>query len=280
MATTALRPLSIGELLDRSFFLYRKHFLLFVGIVALPNLALLALQLTGVAFNPTGTKFTGTALLWTIFTLLLALPVTATSHGATVLAVSKVHFDENTTVAQSLSGMRGRIVGVSLILFGLGIGIGIGFVLLIVPGVLLWLMWSLAIPVAVLEDTGLNDTASRSAALTKGNRGRIFLILLLFAVLFYIVYVVALMPLVVALGIHISRHGPRAGVPLWYSIGVPIATFFSTCLAGPLLTIGTSLIYYDQKVRKEGFDLQLMMANLDAAQPIASPAPDITPSIS
>ena len=44
-----LRPLSLGELLDRCFFLYRKNFLLFAGIVALPHLVLLAFQWTGVA---------------------------------------------------------------------------------------------------------------------------------------------------------------------------------------------------------------------------------------
>ena len=36
MATLDLRPLSLGELLDRTFFLYRRHFLLFVGIAAIP----------------------------------------------------------------------------------------------------------------------------------------------------------------------------------------------------------------------------------------------------
>jgi hypothetical protein len=29
-----LRPLTLGELLDRTFLLYRKHFVLFVGLVA------------------------------------------------------------------------------------------------------------------------------------------------------------------------------------------------------------------------------------------------------
>jgi len=36
MAALDLRPLSLGELLDRTFFLYRRHFLLFVGIAAIP----------------------------------------------------------------------------------------------------------------------------------------------------------------------------------------------------------------------------------------------------
>ncbi|MGH9811917.1 MAG: hypothetical protein ACRD4T_02160, partial [Candidatus Acidiferrales bacterium] len=36
-----LRPLSLGELLDRTFSLYRNHFWLFVGITAIPYLLLL-----------------------------------------------------------------------------------------------------------------------------------------------------------------------------------------------------------------------------------------------
>ena len=42
LMTASLRPMSLGELLDRTFFLYRKHFLLFVGIIAFPHLAVLA----------------------------------------------------------------------------------------------------------------------------------------------------------------------------------------------------------------------------------------------
>src|SRR5271169_5669056 len=36
METVELRPLSLGELLDRTFSLYRRHFWLFVGIMAIP----------------------------------------------------------------------------------------------------------------------------------------------------------------------------------------------------------------------------------------------------
>ena len=50
--TTALRPMTLGELLDRTFFLYRGHFLVFAGIVALPQLIVLALQLATLAFPP------------------------------------------------------------------------------------------------------------------------------------------------------------------------------------------------------------------------------------
>src|SRR6266851_6073031 len=46
MAALDLRPLSLGELLDRTFFLYRRHFLLFVGIAAIPYSFFFVLNLT------------------------------------------------------------------------------------------------------------------------------------------------------------------------------------------------------------------------------------------
>jgi hypothetical protein len=52
-----------------------------------------------------------------------------------------------------------------------------------------------------------------------------------------------------------------------------IGIFVSTTLVGALATIALSLIYYDQRVRKEGFDLQLMMSTLEAGAPTAAAAP-------
>jgi len=46
MAGLDLRPLTLGEILDRTFSLYRRHFLLFLGITAIPQLLILALNLT------------------------------------------------------------------------------------------------------------------------------------------------------------------------------------------------------------------------------------------
>ena len=42
---TVLRPLSTSELLDRTFYLYRNHFIVFLAIAAIPQLIVLALQL-------------------------------------------------------------------------------------------------------------------------------------------------------------------------------------------------------------------------------------------
>jgi len=266
--TTSLRPMSLGELLDRSFFLYRKHFALFVGIIALPNLVLLAFQLIGVAVNRGTTRaFTATGLVWLFATLVLYLGASAASQGATVVAVSKVHLGTDTSISEAFAGIKGRILYLALIMIGVGIGVSIGLVLLIVPGIILALMWALTIPVAVLEDKGLRDATARSAELTKGNRGRIFMVYFLFIVLMYIVILLWEVPIFAAIGIF-ARSGqrPLTVLPVWTQVALPVCTFLSQCLVGPLLTIALSLVYYDQRVRKEAFDLQLMMSTIDATQ--------------
>jgi len=207
-----LRPMSVGELLDRCFFLYRKHFLLFVGIAALPHAILLAVQL-----------------------------------GAVVLR------------SKMAAGL-----GAWSVLWSLAAAV-IGFILLIIPGIILSLMWALTIPVAVLEDKGLSDSVARSAELTKGNRGRIFVIYALFLILSYIVMALWEIPILVLIGVFTRGHNPSE-LPVWSQVAFPVGSFLTQSLVSPLLTIALSLVYYDQRVRKEGFDLELMMSTLDGTQ--------------
>ena len=48
MNSLELRPLSIGDILDRTFTLYRNHFLLFVALAGIPRLPALAFGLVGI----------------------------------------------------------------------------------------------------------------------------------------------------------------------------------------------------------------------------------------
>jgi hypothetical protein len=68
------------------------------------------------------------------------------------------------------------VIGVSLLL---GIAVVLGFVLLIVPGVILAVMWSVAVPVTIEERTGVFGAFARSRELTSGARWKIFGLFLL-----------------------------------------------------------------------------------------------------
>jgi len=270
--TTALRPLSTGELLDRTFSLYRSHFGLFVGIFALPHLMVLAFQCLGVAVQSPGTQLTNilTTMLWGLAALFLTIVVSAVSQAATVMAVSEVHLDRPASVMDSFSRVKSQIPGVIGLSLLVGLCVGVAFVALIVPGVLLALMWSLAVPVKVLENKGATDSMSRSSELTKGDRGRIFVIWILFIVMSFGVSLLLQWPIEIAAGVS-SRAAMQRTAPVW-QVASLAATFISECLVGPLATISFALIYYDERVRKEAFDLQLMMTTIDAAALPSSPA--------
>ena len=71
-------------------------------------------------------------------------------------------------------------------------------------------------------------------------------------------------------------HGPTPG---WLSELGDLAGFLRHVLVGPLVTIALTLVYYDLRVRKEGFDLQLMVAALGDAgsAPPAAPGSAVRP---
>ena len=94
--------------------------------------------------------------------------------------------------ATSFGGALGHGAAMILPLIGLaiivGIGVMIGFMLLIVPGVILAIMWTVAVPVLVEERPGVFASLSRSSELTKGSRWSIFLMFLAFVVFAMLIF--------------------------------------------------------------------------------------------
>jgi hypothetical protein len=271
---TALRPLSTGELLDRTFSLYRSHFVLFAGIYALPHLCVLAFQCLVFAFQTPG-AYLQNALVTGVFGMiaaLLSVVVTATSQAATVVAVSQVHLERPASVMDSFSKVKKQIAGVIGLSLRVGILVGLWSLLLIVPGILKAIEWSLAVPAKVLEDKSASEAMSRSSDLSRGNRGRIFVIWLLFIVLSIGVSMLLQWPIQIAAGTGRRPLAPLQGVAVVWQLASVVGTFISTCLVGPLATIAFSLVYYDERVRKEAFDLQLMMTTIDAPTLQGAPA--------
>lgn len=273
MTTPSLRPLSTGELLDRTFSLYRSRFLLFAGIVAVTHLALVLMQLVGLVLQPrpaTPLGFSGASLLWLALTVIVALAVAAASQGATVVAVSHVYLGRPITVAGALGRIRRQITSIAMTMIVVGLMAGLGFLLLIVPGIILSLMWALAVPVAVLEERTMMDAASRSSELTQGGRLRVLLVYGVFLLLTVLVTLLFSVPLMIATIVSQGTATPAAAsMPL--QVANILVGFVTQCLTTPLMTIGLSLLYYDQRVRKEAFDLELMMSTIDRQPDGAGP---------
>jgi hypothetical protein len=317
--TEPLRPMSTGQLLDHTFALYRKNFLLFVGIATVGPAAGVLFQLFTVGAN-VGSPFSNSSNvaasaaiarlgLLMVFGYLVLLAGMAISHAATVKAVAAVHLGRETTIVGAYRALRGRIWSLfgtgGLILLWMALWmvvaifaavivmiplslaiaaagrtgapgpaaaivtgiIGIVTVVLVFVGfIAVYVRYALAIQACVVEDLGPRASLRRSIQLSKGSRRRVVAIYLVFAILSLI------------LGFGLGALAGGAGSMLHNKIAAAVliylASFIAGSLTGPLATIGLSLLYYDERVRKEAFDLQLMMSSLDAPSlPGATPAP-------
>src|SRR5262249_42877182 len=142
--------------------------------------------------------------------------------------------------------------------------------LVVLVGIRWWIAWALAIPATVLEGGGLRSSLRRSKELTHGARGRIVLVVLIIGALAWVLASMVQLPLLLLPGFQALRNPENVG-PLTHAIQA-VGGFVSASLVGSLATIALTLIYYDQRVRKEGFDLQLLMATLEPGSPAAPQA--------
>ncbi len=258
-----LRPLTLGELLDRAFQLYRSRFGLFLAIAAIAYLPLFVTQ-TCLLWLPKASSLkaiTGAGIGFVLALVVQWLGVAA-AHAATIVVVSAAYLGRPMSLQEAYGRVSGMLFRVFFIMIGSGIGILIGTVLFIVPGIILFLMWALAIPVAVLEDAGLGDSLSRSRYLTTGHRLRVVAIYLLYFFLIFALEAAILGPVGLMVAI---KGGAAAHVHPGPAISVvsTILGYLIQCVVTPVLTICLSLMYYDERVRKEAFDIHLMMSALD-----------------
>jgi hypothetical protein len=225
---------------------------------------------------------------------------TALASGATVYAVSMVHLGKPATILDSYARIKPflrRILGLIISVFfiaawpflagyvlllavamgaatigksgGIGVTIfvivaGIAGIVGFVGGIFWWLRaycrYALSVAACALEQLPVRYSLVRSKFLTKGSLGRVFLIYLLTIVMGYVLTYVLQSPALFASKAVILTARSHVSVPalLW----IYIAEFLGGTLAGPIAAIAMALLYYDERIRKEAFDLQLMMQTI------------------
>ncbi|HVH85135.1 MAG TPA: hypothetical protein VM912_00305 [Terriglobales bacterium] len=261
----SLRPLSTGELLDQTFNLYRQNFLLFFGIAAVPQLVLfLVIVAAGVVLGLVAGRTGGVRVLPEIavvpgFAYLAgSMIATAVTQAATTFAVSALYLEQPVSLGRSFSLAKGRILAVIGVTILFGISVGIGFMLLVIPGILVLMWYSLAVPATVVEQIGVSRAFNRSSSLSKGSGWRILGVYILLLIL----------TIVLDIGIEYLvafALRPLKGIPAVHGFLSGGTSYLVGALVAPILTIALTLLYYDQRVRKEGFDLEHMMSVLQAA---------------
>lgn len=299
MTRPSLRPMGIGEVLDRSFQVLRSHFGVLVGTALAGMSPLLLLYLAmGVPYGTAAPGPDASPAMVLALVALFALMglATAVVWAALTHQVDRAAAGEAVTVGAGLRkgiGSLLRLVGAGImvylallgvmipaVLIGfagagiagalLGTGVAAGLVTAVafgVPGAIAIVVWSalafLIVPAVVLDGLGPIRALRRANQLAKGGRIRVFAT----AILAWLVVMLPAVGLPFMLGIGMAVWDPQAaGQMSTLQLYLYQALSFGvSALTTPFLAAAMVYTYYDRRVRREGYDVELASAAMQPA---------------
>lgn len=297
--SSALRPHTVLELLDRTFKIYRDSFPKFVAPVAAVTVPISLLTLgssyaltnnfasagtvarSTTQFNQLYSGAINSTFLLLGVVLILQFIQTVIVNSVLTYLASEHHLGRDVTIGQAFNATKSRFVsvGVGLILFGILIGalyFGLAFVLycfgLAIPP-LVWLavsMYAFLVPVLVLERTGITEGMNRGWALAKARFWPVFGFSVGVGVIYFLIAMgLSLTSLILVRGT-VSSASFSSGQIL-QTLLQTIVTIFLT----PILPIAFTVLYYDTRVRLEGLDIALSSVATPDPRPsdLVSPPP-------
>lgn len=289
MEAPQLRPLGVGDIVDRVFALYRSRPLLYLAAAAIPYLVFvlliagvtlaLAASFSGLAefanaialgATPNPAVFAsaiGTFFVFILFIVIAAVLILSLQTTALVYAMSARYLGRQVTLGETLrAGLRAapRVIGTGLLIF---IALVLMWTALIIAMVLYQQAWFVALValggvvasffllastlvapvVATIESVGPIGAIRRAFSLSKGNRWRILGLQLLLLVINGVISAVVSAVFVTTI---ISDPGLRAAAQ-------QVVNAVTTIAWAPVEWGTFAILYYDLRVRREAFDLQL-----------------------
>jgi hypothetical protein len=307
-----LRPLSTGEVLDRTFQLYRSRFALFAGLAMLPAGVSVITQTVRLLYSAhqsvqihTGANLLRVQMITVslaVVSMVISLVLYGITQAATTWAVSAVYLGEPATIKAAYEAAlqhwfryvlivlrqiwAGFWLPIILFVSGLGVGIAkrgavggtaIAGVLIFAAFVsLAYAIWayirvSLAVPAAVVESLLVNASIRRSKQLLVTRKVRVFLLVILLLALYFVILAIQTPLAVIAM----RARGSEALVT--HAISLAVA-FLTGTLVGPIGAIAVCLFYIDERVRREGFDIEWMMSRIAPAVAPTEPSAGLPPS--
>lgn len=269
-----LRPLEIGDVLDETFRMYRRHFLLFAGVsvvLAIPSAAISGLALGW--FSTAVSQVSGTPDLGSLGTVLGALAIAGAiglvvlpfNNGAIVYAASESALGRPVTPGGIVTGILRRYFGLLGYWLLFAISLGLSIALCVVPVVLwIWVFvgWSVVTPVMFVERVGLGAAMGRSWNLVQGRWWRTFVILLLMYIVWYVASIALSGFIQVTQVLLMLVMSPFLASAIAAASGQLVSA-----LVNPVMQIAIVLVYFDLRVRREALDLFSMAARLAAPAP-------------
>lgn len=231
----------IGKVISKSLQVYSENIVIYSLIAAAVGVPTLVLTVTQVAAAQERQAIIAIASFIVIM-FLSPLAVAINLHAAFQSMRGRP-----VSLGESIAGGLSRFLPLLGVMILFTLGATLGFLLLIVPGIILMVMWYVAVPACVLERTGPARSLGRSRELTKGYRWKIFGLILL-------VYVLSI------IGSVLGSLLANTAAGMW---GAAIVQLIWQGLAAGFGTVMIAVVYYYLRVAKEGIDVDQIAAVFD-----------------
>ena len=289
---SGIRPMSFGEILDGSLTLYRRNFGVFLKL-AIASLIVPVVLLGYFALFMGDRAMMAVMMIqmmtvdWVVAGMILLIVVTyiigvLMLNAGTIRVISDSYLDRPSSFGQAIGlalsktlplfivgvakslllGLLAGITGIILAVLGPMLagsgGLGVGILFLVGVFAVWFCIWVAAgygvtTPVVVLESLGGPFEAfGRSWGLTKGSRGKVVGLFIVATLLFNAIpqFILAF------IGSSLMGSSPTAGE------AIQLASFVLPIILYPAISCVLTLMYYDLRVRREAFDLQMLSQQL------------------
>jgi hypothetical protein len=259
-----LRQMAIGELIDAAVRLYRLEWKVLMGIVAFVVIPVTYVQfwvteLVVDRIDPatlaSPDALGALVLITLIFLAIQFLFVQPFLVAAIARAAADVYLGEPVGIGRTYRYALSRLPAILWItILGLLATI-VGFILLVIPGFIVLVRLAFAPAALVVEDQRGTKALRRSWRLSKGHFWRALGTLVLAGLIAAIVAAIVSLPGELVY----QALGPDA----WQisALGTALATVLTT----PFGMLVVVLLYFDLRIRKEGFDIEVMARELATA---------------
>jgi len=246
MPNLPLRPRSATELVDAAFQILRAHYPQFILCSAVGYLPLLIFQLALVA-DPA--QLVARPELGVVFYIGAVLDY-ALMSAIIVICASQAYLGDPVDVGAAVRRALPRLPLVIAGAFVRYLGVLVGFFAFIVGALYVAARWFAVTPVLVLERRGLGEAFSRSSSLSRDRK----------------LHIIATLGLTVLIYFLLTVGGQLVALFLLrkFLILQAIVTALLTILLYPVVAITEAVLYFDTRIKSEGFDIEMMAGALDA----------------
>jgi hypothetical protein len=242
-----LRPRSASEIVDGAFALYRRNSAQYIVVTAIGHLPILLFQLLAPDLITPQTSVPTGGFLTSLLLLFAVSMVTYTLMSAIVIRLgSRYYLGEDADLVRTIREILPRVPALVIASIFKAVAYSVGFLLFIVGFVYMTARYFAVSAVVVIEAQSPDEAMRRSALLSRGRKGHILGTLGLVGVIYLV------------LSIGVSLLAGIAGTPI---VTLVVSTLF-TIVAYPVIALTELLLYYDARIRGEGFDVERMASSL------------------